>query len=117
VEIKTGRTHQIRVHMAHAGFPVLGDRVYGGAKVARLGDLSIDRQMLHAKSLSLLHPVTGTPLTFSAPPPKDMAEIIERLLQERAIRAKTGCPFRLIQEAATLPASSAFCLPEKIDVP
>jgi 23S rRNA pseudouridine1911/1915/1917 synthase len=78
VEIKTGRTHQIRVHMAHAGFPVLGDRVYGGAKVARLGDLSIDRQMLHAESLSLLHPVTGTPLTFSAPPPKDMAEVIEK---------------------------------------
>jgi 23S rRNA pseudouridine1911/1915/1917 synthase len=79
VEIKTGRTHQIRVHMAHAGFPVLGDRVYGGTKVARLGDLSIDRQMLHAESLSLLHPVTGTPLTFSAPPPTDMSEIIKRL--------------------------------------
>jgi len=79
VEIKTGRTHQIRVHMAHAGFPVLGDRVYGGAKVARLGPLSIDRQMLHAESLSLLHPVTGTPLTFSVPPPPDMAGIIELL--------------------------------------
>jgi len=79
VEIKTGRTHQIRVHMAHAGFPVLGDRVYGGAKVARLGALSIPRQMLHAESLSLLHPVTGTPITFSAPPPPDMAAVIEQL--------------------------------------
>jgi 23S rRNA pseudouridine1911/1915/1917 synthase len=79
VEIKTGRTHQIRVHMAHAGFPVLGDRVYGGAKVVKIGALSISRQMLHAESLSLLHPVTGTPLTFSAPPPPDMAAVIELL--------------------------------------
>jgi 23S rRNA pseudouridine1911/1915/1917 synthase len=79
VEIKTGRTHQIRVHMAYAGFPVLGDRVYGGAKVAKIGDLAIDRQMLHAESLSLLHPITGIPLTFSTPPPADMAAVIERL--------------------------------------
>jgi 23S rRNA pseudouridine1911/1915/1917 synthase len=79
VEIKTGRTHQIRVHMAHAGFPVLGDRVYGGAKAAKAGTLEIPRQMLHAESLSLLHPVTRTPLTFSAPPPQDMAGIIEKL--------------------------------------
>jgi 23S rRNA pseudouridine1911/1915/1917 synthase len=79
VEIKTGRTHQIRVHMAHLGYPVLGDRVYGGARVTKLGALAIDRQMLHAESLSLLHPVTGTPLTFIAPPPPDMAEAIDRL--------------------------------------
>ena len=79
VEIKTGRTHQIRVHMAHAGFPVLGDRVYGGAKTTKLGGIDIHRQMLHAESLSLLHPVTGTPLTFIVPPPADMADLIENL--------------------------------------
>jgi len=79
VEIKTGRTHQIRVHMAHLGYPVLGDRVYGGAKAAKLGGIEFPRQMLHAESLSLLHPVTGTPLTFIAPPPPDMAEAIVRL--------------------------------------
>lgn len=79
VEIKTGRTHQIRVHMAHLGYPILGDRVYGGAKVAKIGSMEIPRQMLHAESLSLLHPVTGTPLTFIAPPPPDMAEAIDRL--------------------------------------
>jgi 23S rRNA pseudouridine1911/1915/1917 synthase len=79
VEIKTGRTHQIRVHMAHIGHAVLGDRVYGGAKVARIGGLTVGRQMLHAESLSLLHPDTGHPMTFTAPPPKDMAEVIERL--------------------------------------
>lgn len=82
VEIKTGRTHQIRVHMAHAGFPVLGDRTYGGARAAKLGDIVIPRQMLHAESLSLLHPVTRTPLTFIAPPPADMAGIIEGLRRE-----------------------------------
>ena len=79
VEIKTGRTHQIRVHMAHIGYPILGDRIYGGAKVAKLGDIVIPRQMLHAESLSLLHPETRHPMTFTAPPPRDMAEEIDRL--------------------------------------
>jgi 23S rRNA pseudouridine1911/1915/1917 synthase len=79
VEIKTGRTHQIRVHMAHIGYPVLGDRVYGGAKAMKLGGETIVRQMLHAETLSLLHPDTRHPMTFSAPPPADMAEVIEKL--------------------------------------
>jgi 23S rRNA pseudouridine1911/1915/1917 synthase len=83
VEIKTGRTHQIRVHMAHIGHPVLGDRVYGSGKTAKLGGMEIGRQMLHAESLSLLHPDTGHPLTFSAPPPADMQEVIERLRQDK----------------------------------
>lgn len=79
VEIKTGRTHQIRVHMAHIGHPVLGDRVYGGAKAMKFNDSTIPRQMLHAESLSLLHPDTGHPMTFTAPPPADMATVIEKL--------------------------------------
>jgi 23S rRNA pseudouridine1911/1915/1917 synthase len=83
VEIKTGRTHQIRVHMAHAGHPVFGDRAYGGARVIKLGDIAAARQMLHAESLSLLHPVTGHPLTFIAPPPADMAEVIDTLRLEK----------------------------------
>jgi 23S rRNA pseudouridine1911/1915/1917 synthase len=79
VEIKTGRTHQIRVHMAHIGHPVLGDHVYGGGKSTQFGASIITRQMLHAESLSLLHPHTGHPMTFSAPPPADMREAIDRL--------------------------------------
>jgi 23S rRNA pseudouridine1911/1915/1917 synthase len=87
VEIKTGRTHQIRVHMAHAGFPVLGDRTYGGVKAGKLGDITIPRQMLHAESLSLFHPVTGTPLTFIVPPPPDMHDIIRILRDARTSAA------------------------------
>ncbi len=90
VEIKTGRTHQIRVHMAHAGFPVLGDRTYGGARAAKLGDIEVPRQMLHAESLSLLHPVTRAPLTFMAPPPEDMARVIARLREAKASSAAAG---------------------------
>jgi 23S rRNA pseudouridine1911/1915/1917 synthase len=81
VEIKTGRTHQIRVHMAHIGHPVLGDRVYGGSAVVRSSQAA--RQMLHAETLSLLHPDTGTPLSFTAPPPPDMKAVIEKLRAEK----------------------------------
>ena len=87
VEIKTGRTHQIRVHMAHTGHPVLGDRTYGGARAAKIGSYSIDRQMLHAESLSLLHPVSGHPMTFIAPVPVDMQALIEHL---RAAKGKSA---------------------------
>jgi 23S rRNA pseudouridine1911/1915/1917 synthase len=87
VEIKTGRTHQIRVHMAHIGHPVLGDSVYGGRKAVTAGESRIERQMLHAESLSLLHPETGHPMVFSAPPPADMSEIIAEL---RAAKESRG---------------------------
>lgn len=79
VELKTGRTHQIRVHMAHIGHPVLGDRVYGGTKGTWSNESAIGRQMLHAETLSLLHPDTGAPMSFIAPPPADMAGVIEKL--------------------------------------
>lgn len=67
VGIESGRTHQIRVHMAHIGHPILGDRLYAPQKVARMAP----RQMLHAWKLSLNHPLTGQSLQFTARPPDD----------------------------------------------
>ena len=68
VTIKTGRTHQIRVHLAHLGHPLLADALYGGAPAAGMA-----RQALHARRLALAHPITGQPLDFAAPLPADMA--------------------------------------------
>ncbi len=68
---RTGRTHQIRVHLAALGHPIIGDRTYGRARTA--ADVAIpDRQALHAERLAFLHPQTGTQLAFSAPLPKDL---------------------------------------------
>lgn len=78
VTIETGRTHQIRVHMAHLGHPVLGDREYGRAR-ALAGDIRADRQMLHATTLAFQHPTSGVPLEFDAPLPEDMRELIRKL--------------------------------------
>ncbi|NGX57784.1 MAG: Ribosomal large subunit pseudouridine synthase D [Chlamydiae bacterium] len=66
----TGRTHQIRVHMKHLGHPILGDPVYGNPSFNK--KMGIQRQLLHAEKLSLIHPVSGKDLTFNAPMPQDM---------------------------------------------
>jgi len=71
VQITTGRTHQIRVHMAHRGHPVVGDRQYGPHSHPAL-PVPVLRQMLHAEQLVLSHPVTGQRLSFIAPLPADM---------------------------------------------
>jgi 23S rRNA pseudouridine1911/1915/1917 synthase len=65
--LETGRTHQIRVHLAHVGHPLVGDPLYGGAPS---GDLA--RQALHAFRLAFVHPVTGEPLALHAPLPPDL---------------------------------------------
>ena len=67
----TGRTHQIRVHMAHIGHPLVGDELYGGARAAGLA-----RQALHAYRLAFEHPVTGRPLEFHAPLPADLRQAL-----------------------------------------
>jgi 23S rRNA pseudouridine1911/1915/1917 synthase len=80
VDIETGRTHQIRVHLTELGHPVVGDRVYGGAgRIRTVGDpaararmKALDRQALHAWRLGFAHPVTGEKMQFSAPLPEDM---------------------------------------------
>ncbi len=71
LELDTGRTHQIRVHMAHIGCPLAGDFLYGAENRA-----SIARPALHSAELELLHPVTGARLSFAAPLPADMAALI-----------------------------------------
>jgi 23S rRNA pseudouridine1911/1915/1917 synthase len=65
--LHTGRTHQIRVHMAHIGHPLVADELYGGGRAA-----GMQRQALHACRLSFTHPVTGESLVFHAPPPDDL---------------------------------------------
>jgi len=87
VVIKTGRTHQIRVHFAHAHHPVVGDATYGGKRRARTVEnpvvrarlIKVKRQMLHARRLVLEHPANGEKLDLSAPLPEDMRELLQFL--------------------------------------
>lgn len=76
---KTGRTHQIRVHCAHARHPVLGDTVYGRGKAERRLGLDVPRQMLHAYRLAFTHPATGRRIELAPPLPPDFVAILEAL--------------------------------------
>ncbi len=77
VKIETGRTHQIRVHAAFLGHPIVGDTVYGRARKTPL--ILPERQMLHAAKLTFSHPSSGKRLSFEAPLPKDMRQFLEQL--------------------------------------
>ena len=87
VSPKTGRTHQIRVHLSHAGHPIVGDPLYGYKKRMWKKHFPMDsdimplvqRQMLHAQTLGFMHPDTGAYCTFEAPVPPDMEELIDAL--------------------------------------
>lgn len=86
VRLETGRTHQIRVHFADAGFPLCGDRVYGGRRADRrlaqpaLGCLAkLGRQALHAAVLGFDHPVSGHPVELTSPAPADMQAVLSCL--------------------------------------
>ncbi|HSD67036.1 MAG TPA: RluA family pseudouridine synthase [Vicinamibacteria bacterium] len=91
VRIHTGRTHQIRVHLAAIGHPVAGDAVYGGGRTppsrsaaAREALLSLERPALHAARLAFAHPSSGERLTFEAPLPSDLEGVLARLRAARA---------------------------------
>jgi 23S rRNA pseudouridine1911/1915/1917 synthase len=77
--IETGRTHQIRVHMAHIGHPVAGDAQYGGKRRSGAEDEAPIRQMLHAERLSFTHPTRGHKVEFIAPLPDDMRRFLAKL--------------------------------------
>ncbi|MFD2171773.1 RluA family pseudouridine synthase [Tumebacillus lipolyticus] len=79
LELETGRTHQIRVHMTHLGHPLLGDRQYG-----RIGLHLLKRQALHASRVTFLHPTSGEQLVVEAPLPDDLAALKQALLRESA---------------------------------
>ena len=74
LQLETGRTHQIRVHMNHIGHPVLSDALYDEV----MPDI-IKRQALHASYLSFIHPITGEPVSFYAPVPEDIKQAIEKI--------------------------------------
>jgi len=82
LRLETGRTHQIRVHMADHGWPLIGDQIYGRRpKDPLLGALAdeLGRQALHAARLEITHPVTGEALRFQTDPPADLARLLARL--------------------------------------
>lgn len=76
-KIETGRTHQIRVHMASLGCPIIGDKVYGKSPLDKRIDPIPQRQMLHAWKLSLWHPVKNVKMNFSAPLPDDISRYLD----------------------------------------
>ncbi|MCF7838412.1 MAG: RluA family pseudouridine synthase [Candidatus Marinimicrobia bacterium] len=84
VTIETGRTHQVRVHLAALGHPVLGDALYGRVRPEEK-ELGADRQMLHAARLAFAHPTTNAALDFLAPPPADFLAVESSL---RALAAR-----------------------------
>jgi 23S rRNA pseudouridine1911/1915/1917 synthase len=96
VQLETGRTHQIRVHLAHIGFPIVGDPVYGGRRrqVAGASEAvqaalrGFRRQALHAQRLAFDHPLTGKHHTFEAPLPADFRQLLAALRDDADERAE-----------------------------
>ena len=90
LQLDTGRTHQIRVHMAHLSHPIVGDREYGGVRPTPAGMLEaaaravsgMTRQALHARRLQFQHPVTGEVLDLHSPLPRDMARLLDALARD-----------------------------------
>lgn len=92
-ELKTGRTHQIRVHLAHLGFPIAGDDKYGDfAWNSTLAQQGLKRMFLHACRMRFVHPVRVEPMTLEAPLPEELARFVDRL--KSVIETRRGHPGR-----------------------
>jgi len=97
VQLETGRTHQIRVHLAHIGHPVVGDPIYGGRRgipasvtpAVRGAVTAFTRQALHAARLGLRHPTTGREVSFESPLPKDLTKLL-KILSEGGATTEGG---------------------------
>ena len=90
VELETGRQHQIRVHLAHIGLPILGDPVYG-SHVPRASSPAAPRQMLHAERLAFVHPLSGARVDAEAPLPEDFKRVLRALRRgDRTPRPREG---------------------------
>lgn len=88
--LETGRTHQIRVHMASIGHPLVGDTVYGGGASRIPVGAHFHRQALHAFRLGLIHPASGRPMQWTAPLPDDFLELLEGVREEAAAAAEAA---------------------------
>ena len=75
VNIETGRTHQIRVHLSTIGYPIVGDSVYSNGK----NEFNVEGQMLHAKSIEFVHPITNEKMKVEAPLPEYFKEVLKKL--------------------------------------
>ncbi len=102
VKLETGRTHQIRVHLSHIHYPIVGDGVYGGRLVLPKGATpavveglrAFRRQALHAARLAFTHPVTGKPIVCEAPLPADMQGLLKLLAADAAAEARAAAARR-----------------------
>lgn len=118
LELKTGRTHQIRIHLTHLGFPLVGDDMYGGKiatserlgkdrasreAIAADGEIVLDRQALHATTLTIDHPKTGERMTFQAPVPADLARFVRVLRRFRPGEGPISPPGSTIEIADVFP--------------
>ncbi|MFH1829558.1 MAG: RluA family pseudouridine synthase [Pseudomonadota bacterium] len=79
ITIKTGVRHQIRVHLAHIGHPIAGDKLYQNPKKRAADPLELKRHFLHSSKLTIFHPTTGKEMTFESPLPAELTEVLAKL--------------------------------------
>ena len=119
VRLETGRTHQIRVHLAHIGHPVVGDPEYAARRALVTRDTppllavalqGFPRQALHAARLELTHPVSGKELAFEAPLPEDFARLLQVLRNPKAVVAPKAARKKAVKKRAAAKKKSARAL-------